>query len=715
MSKVILGEFIFDTSNNLLFFGEKELEAEPKVLELLAYLQEHRDRYISLQELHEQVWCGRVVSDTAVRGTIKKLRNLLDDVDITEPKYIKSISKRGYKLICDVSAYPDLLILDSTVPPSVDINPTIWDVSGGHTSVCEQPKMAFTLPFNTISVVLSLFLCVIIIGFILLWQQGKPEPSSDENWRDSAELISTIVGEKRGLALSPDGKYLGFIGRQNSTGAWGIYLMHRQTGNLQRVHVNIQQPSAIQFYDDKTLFIVDEVFGHSGIHRIILDDAFKVQQQERMQDFFLITSIQRSSEINEWLVSAVKSAQGTVKLYKWDVKSNTLELLDALSSPLDHLYDAAFSPDGRWVVKAQLINASDYHLTIQRENKPTFSKKTIGLIKKMLWLDEVSLLVLDQQHLSVINLLDNSEKILLDAKESGLSDIVFDQTQQRLLGLYQPIAAKRIFRELDLKKNSSFERIINTPEDSRVIHYTEHDAKFFSVIKNKNNYKLIQFDQRSGKEKLLFSSELYSELLDYHFTQGVLLLKVGEQLLLVTPTTGNVQIVTNSQALLDHHASFSTDGQRVYFGQYIGGVWELHQFDRVSQRVSLLVRGYSSVREARDGFIVATSSGELLQLDHELVVVRSLGYNINTEKISRWYVRKQQIVWSDFDFITTTINQLDLDSGKLQQYSSPYAKLFPRFVLNQDASRMLVYGLDEINSELRASKLPPLPHLFTSN
>lgn len=32
MSKVILGEFIFDSCSNLLFSGETELEAEPKIL-----------------------------------------------------------------------------------------------------------------------------------------------------------------------------------------------------------------------------------------------------------------------------------------------------------------------------------------------------------------------------------------------------------------------------------------------------------------------------------------------------------------------------------------------------------------------------------------------------------------------------------------------------------------------------------------------------------
>lgn len=362
------------------------------------------------------------------------------------------------------------------------------------------------------------------------------------------------------------------------------------------------------------------------------------------------------------------------------------------------------------MVKAQLLNGRDYHLAVWRENQLVFSRETSGLIQRMLWLDEATLLVLDQQHLSVINLIDNSEQVLLDAKESGLNDVIFDPLEQRLLGLYQSIAAERVFRELDSlqDRNRPFERVINTPAGSRMLHYTEHDAQFFVIVKNESSYNLIQFDQHSGNQQVLFSSELRPELLDYHFAQGALLLKAGWQLLVVVPTDGSVQVVSTSQILLEHHATFSMDGKRVYFGQQVGGVWELHQFDRVSQRQSLLARGYLSIREINEGFIAATATGELQQLDSDFNMIRSLDHSINTQLISRWHVKNQQVIWSDFDFITTSINQLDLASGELGQFSLPYETMLPRFALNHDGSRMLVYGLGEVNTELREFKLPPL-------
>lgn len=140
-------------------------------MDLLAYLHLHQDRYVSLQELHQQVWPGRVVSDTAVRGTIKKLRNLLGDTNIAEPKYIKSLSKRGYKLVCEVSAYTELLMSETVVASSLSVELEMLQVSGGYANVLKQHEIISLRPAKLLFLVLLLFLSAVIIWFTLQWQQ----------------------------------------------------------------------------------------------------------------------------------------------------------------------------------------------------------------------------------------------------------------------------------------------------------------------------------------------------------------------------------------------------------------------------------------------------------------------------------------------------------------------------------------------------------------
>jgi len=97
-----LGSYILDKEEMTLANNEGTVKLEPKVLALLTYLYKNGNRYVSMAELHENVWQDRCVSDAAVRRAIGKLRLLFND-DHKSPSYIQSIPKRGYKLICLIS------------------------------------------------------------------------------------------------------------------------------------------------------------------------------------------------------------------------------------------------------------------------------------------------------------------------------------------------------------------------------------------------------------------------------------------------------------------------------------------------------------------------------------------------------------------------------------------------------------------------------------
>ncbi|WP_115720406.1 winged helix-turn-helix domain-containing protein [Gallaecimonas mangrovi] len=113
-----IGRFYLNTEQKtLLDEHQQEVSLEAKVQEILLYLFENRDRYVTLEELHDNVWAGRVVSDSAVRRAISKLRKLLGDQG--EPAhYIKSVVKKGYKFVCDVEETEDL-VPESQLRPKV--------------------------------------------------------------------------------------------------------------------------------------------------------------------------------------------------------------------------------------------------------------------------------------------------------------------------------------------------------------------------------------------------------------------------------------------------------------------------------------------------------------------------------------------------------------------------------------------------------------------
>ncbi|MDX3773379.1 winged helix-turn-helix domain-containing protein [Chromatiaceae bacterium AAb-1] len=697
MSKVILGDYIFDTSINLLFTGEKELEAEPKVLELLAYLYLHRDRYISLQELHEQVWAGRVVSDTAVRGTIKKLRNLLGDTDITEPKYIKSLSKRGYKLVCYVSDFASVPIPDTIISPGSGVELEILDVSGGYTEALEQPDIISIRPVKFLSLALLLFLSVVILWLVLLWQQETP---LFEEQLSSGQLIPTIAGEKRGLAVSPDGTQLAFIGRQNQSERWQIYVMNRQTRDIRLLPVAIQQPSMLVFDNDKSLLVVDQVMGDSAIYRLELDKNIQLVREEAVAGFSVISHLSPGTEQGDWLINATDDVQSTLKLYRW--QSDELHLLQARSSAIEHIYHSVYSPSGRRLASAVLINGVEFRLEVQdiQSMRTVYSEKTTGRVNRLEWFSEESLITLDEQGLVLVELASNSQRVMIEHDEGKIADFSIAESGERLLLMRNEYLSEPVFHELLLSPEISLKRLVNVPHGVRMINYAEADQWYFGVVQAQGNRMLVKYDQIRGTKEILFSTDQQIELLDHHPEQSALLLYVGQQLMVLSLKSNSLELVSSSQTYLDSHAAFSLDGNSVYFGQLIAGGWELHQFDRASQRSRQLVKGYRSVRETPQGFIAATDRGALYQLDHQFRQLYSFGHSINTEFISRWYVKDQRLIWSDFDLASTWLNQLDLVSGEFHQTRFPYEKMWPRFAINQDGSHVLVYSLGSRTTNL---------------
>jgi adenylate cyclase len=96
-----IGEWVLDRENNELRRGSEAARLEPKAIEVLALLAESAGTAVSREDLLAKVWPGVIVGDDALTQAIIKLRKALGD-DAHHPKYIETISKRGYRLIAPV-------------------------------------------------------------------------------------------------------------------------------------------------------------------------------------------------------------------------------------------------------------------------------------------------------------------------------------------------------------------------------------------------------------------------------------------------------------------------------------------------------------------------------------------------------------------------------------------------------------------------------------
>ena len=74
-------------------------------MDLLVFLAERQGEVVSRQQILDSVWTEVVVGDEVVSRAISLLRTELGD-DQKNPRYVKTISKRGYCLIADVILVP---------------------------------------------------------------------------------------------------------------------------------------------------------------------------------------------------------------------------------------------------------------------------------------------------------------------------------------------------------------------------------------------------------------------------------------------------------------------------------------------------------------------------------------------------------------------------------------------------------------------------------
>ena len=77
------------------------LNLRPKAFDMLDQLIEHRDRVVSKDELMDQVWPGRYISETTLSSCLKELRKALGDSG-KEQNIIKTVHGKGFRFIADL-------------------------------------------------------------------------------------------------------------------------------------------------------------------------------------------------------------------------------------------------------------------------------------------------------------------------------------------------------------------------------------------------------------------------------------------------------------------------------------------------------------------------------------------------------------------------------------------------------------------------------------
>lgn len=92
------GPYRLDVGRVELKRGAEAVEIEPQVFDLLAFLVANQERVVSQDEVFENVWHGRIVSQSTLTSRINAARAAVGD-DGKSQKLIRTIARKGYRFV----------------------------------------------------------------------------------------------------------------------------------------------------------------------------------------------------------------------------------------------------------------------------------------------------------------------------------------------------------------------------------------------------------------------------------------------------------------------------------------------------------------------------------------------------------------------------------------------------------------------------------------
>lgn len=112
---ITVGEWLADRQAGELRRAGETRAIEPKVMDLLFLLASKPNAVFSKADILDAIWPGVTVGDNSLTRCVWKLRKALSD-DLKSPRYIETISKRGYRLTAATARYD--AVMGQTAPPT---------------------------------------------------------------------------------------------------------------------------------------------------------------------------------------------------------------------------------------------------------------------------------------------------------------------------------------------------------------------------------------------------------------------------------------------------------------------------------------------------------------------------------------------------------------------------------------------------------------------
>lgn len=316
-----------DTAAFVLLLDGEPQPVEPQVFDLLVYLIENRDRVVTRDELLENLWQGRIVSENALNARLKIARKAVGD-DGKQQRIIKTIQRRGYQFIAEIAATEPYRGQTQQPPPrtaTVAAKPSIVVLRfANHSTQDGQEYFADGITTNVRS-------CLSRIHALKVMSAMEFECGGKSN-------LQIAQAFEADYALS------GSVQREGDSVRVFAELTDGRSGAIKWSERFDRRGEAVtDIQDDLAMSIVATLWGHRGRIREALRDSLAIKQTRDFDAFDCVLkgiyckeqfTENESREAQKWFAKAIEIDPLCAEAYAWQALVTLCEMY--LRWPVDH-------------------------------------------------------------------------------------------------------------------------------------------------------------------------------------------------------------------------------------------------------------------------------------------------------------------------------------------------------------------------------------------
>lgn len=696
-----LGDFELNTVEMTLDGQNEKVILEPKVFEVLCYLIENAERYVSMGELHENVWHGRCVSDAAVRRIISKIRAILND-DHKEPKYLQSLTKRGYRLVCTIeqSAKLESNHCELQVEKIEDINL----IAGGKLAEevvieASQPTPSFVPPSLGILSKLVFIVISLVLFFTIYNALVSPQISFEKK-----SVIDTIGGEKLSFARSTDGRFLAYSVKLHGEKNFQIFLKDYDKGTTVLVSKQEHSPLALEFsHDAKSLFYVDMNANSAQLYQIKLD-AENTTPVQLVSRFDAVYNVFASSNINEVYFTAREKVTDSSLIYKLNLETNMVDQVTHSSSKGVYDTKVDFSPDTKSMAVLRVTEESVRNTikvldTVTRY--PTYEHALDAIVYDIDFLDNEHLLILTGHEILKINVISGKEqKIPLNGRK--LAELQVSGENTLMVLEIEPLSFNFIEKRLPLADFTT-QSIFEHGENTNSLNYQSNSRSLWAIINSGETNELVLLEKAHEQEKKIYLSS--SKKLKYvsdSVDNKYVLLFVGNRLTVLDTSNNELIYVTAADEFVGD-ADFAVQEASVLYTVRRSGEWQAFRFDVSSKTSAPILTKFRYLRQYHDNYVVGTEGKALYYYDVKSNILLPLNVNLSEHSDTNWGIINDSVLWSTHDLNSTTFKELNisnLEKTVFTEQAFDFSEVSPLFYINKYNNSLILRGKSNRRSVL---------------